>query len=166
MREAVRPAPCPNRARRTRRRFPQPRPERSRAASSSAAASRRRRNRVRNTNRDARRRSFRGPRISPACQGGTTGTFSVRRTRFRVSYIPAATDCSCVQLRVVCGPSHADAGPWQLSQVTPSFSSNVFARASAGTSSAWQARHFAACSDLPRPRMRPMRSPTGPVSAS
>ena len=60
----------------------------------------------------------------------------------------------------------AGTSPWQLSQLTPSFSSNVVARCSAGTSRAWQARHFADCSDFPMPRLRPMRSPNEPVSAS
>ena len=39
------------------------------------------------------------------------------------------------------------------------------ARFGAGRESEWQARHFGASSDFPMPRMRPMRSPTGLVSA-
>ena len=58
----------------------------------------------------------------------------MRFTRSRVSYIPSATDCACVQPRVVCSPSQADAGPWQFSQLTPSFNSKVLARCSGGTS--------------------------------
>jgi hypothetical protein len=44
---------------------------------------------------------------------------------FRVSYIPREIDLSCAHARVVCGPSHADAGPWQFSHETPSEISNA-----------------------------------------
>jgi hypothetical protein len=64
---------------------------------------------------------------------------------------------------VVCGPSHADAGPWQLSQLTPSLMSNVRARCDAGTSIAWHARHFGAVFAAGNPRMRAMRTATGPL---
>src|SRR5580698_2704549 len=83
----------------------------------------------------------------------------------RVSTIPSATDFACGQSRSVCGPSQPDAGPWQLSQLTPSLTSNVRDRSSAGGFSVWHARHFAAVSALPSPKIPAMRSPTAPVSA-
>src|SRR5207245_4629371 len=78
--------------------------------------------------------------------------------RSRVSYIPAATDLSCGQSRAVCSPSHPAAGPWQLSQLTPSCSlwPKVFARFfSSATYSAWHARHLGEFSaPLSKCRMR------------
>src|SRR5579862_8859986 len=65
--------------------------------------------------------------------------------------MPAATERSCVQPLVVCGPSQFDAGPWQDSQLTPSVESNVLARSASGTLRAWQARHFGAVSALADP---------------
>ena len=43
-----------------------------------------------------------------------------RKVTLRVSVIPSASDFSWDQERVVCGPSQAEAGPWQFSQDTPS----------------------------------------------
>ena len=103
-----------------------------RAALSSAAASPLKRNRARSRDRGVRRRSSRDPRTCPGSRDGRRGTFRCAWTTSRVSYMPSATDCACVQPRVVCSPSQADAGPWQLSQLTPSFSSNVLARCSGG----------------------------------
>lgn len=79
--------------------------------------------------------------------------------------MPSATDFSCGQSRVVCGPSHAEAGPWQDSQETPSEISNGRPRCSGVVFSAWQARHLGDCSAVELSfRMRAMRSPTSPVS--
>ena len=59
-----------------------------------------------------------------------------------VSYMPTATDFSCVQPFSACGSSHFSAGPWQPSQCTPSLMSNFGPRSSGFTSTAWQTRHL------------------------
>src|SRR4029077_7679537 len=80
--------------------------------------------------------------------------------------MPIATDFSCVCSRGVCGPSHAEAGPWQFSQLTPSEMANARPRCSGAVYSAWHARHLGDSSAFaPSFRIRAMRSPTSPVSA-
>jgi hypothetical protein len=67
---------------------------------------------------------------------------------------------------VACGPSHADAGPWQLSQLTPSEISNARPRCSGVVESVWHAKHFPDSSALvPSLRMRAILSPPSLVSA-
>src|SRR5512132_2722187 len=65
-----------------------------------------------------------------------------------VSYMPTATDFSCVQPFSACGSSHFSAGPWQPSQCTPSLMSNFGPRSSGLTSTAWQTRHLLLVSAL------------------
>src|SRR5437867_3017349 len=67
---------------------------------------------------------------------------SARRSMFLVSYMPTATDFSCVQPFSACGSSHFSAGPWQPSQPTPSEMSNFGPRRFCGTFTAWQTRHL------------------------
>src|SRR6202035_4870075 len=75
-------------------------------------------------------------------------------------------DFSCVHCLSVCGPSHADDGPWQFSQDTPSAISKGRPRCVGVVYRAWQAKHFGASSALePSFKMRAMRSPMSPVSA-
>src|SRR4029077_14266646 len=61
----------------------------------------------------------------------------------------------------VCGPNHAEEGPWQLSQLTPSFTSKSRPFSAGETARAWHARHFGAFSALPIPRIEAMRCDTG-----
>src|SRR5256885_16947640 len=68
--------------------------------------------------------------------------FSPRSSMLLVSYMPTATDFSCVQPFSACGSSHFSAGPWQPSQCTPPLMSDFGPRRSGFTSHAWQTKHL------------------------
>ena len=74
--------------------------------------------------------------------------FSARSSMLLVSYMPTATDFSCVQPFSACGSSHFSAGPWQPSQCTPSLMSNFGPRCSGLASTAWQTRQRSLVSAL------------------
>ena len=114
----------------------------------------------------ARRRSFRDRRIFPACPDGRTGTFPCAapgcacRTFPRRS-IARASSCAWCAGRAT---RMRGRGSFRSSRLR---SAQMFSRAHRREHRARGRRGISAAgSDLPSPRMRPMRSPIGPVSAS
>src|SRR4051812_5373968 len=64
--------------------------------------------------------------------------------------------CSWVCAFEVCGPSQFSAGPWQLSQLTPSLTSNSRPCSAGETFKEWQSRQRGALAALGKPNILAM----------
>src|SRR6202023_1060871 len=83
--------------------------------------------------------------------------FSERSATFEMLYIPNLTESSVLASFRICDSSQPEAGPWQLSQLTPSLMSKSRSLWLGEVASAWQARHFPeAAGEVFNPRIFPI----------